>query len=308
MSDQKYRLITRADFDGVVSGALLQELELVDDVLFVEPNLMQDGKVAVSDRDITANLPYVDGVHLCFDHHVSEASRVGQKDNLVIDPDAASAARVVWDHYGGESRFPLISTEMMEAVDKADMARYTIEEILAPDRWTLLNFVTDPRTGLSRFGDFSISHDEMMLDLMTYCRHTPIDEILELKDVEERVHRYIEHKEFAEHQIERNAVSREDVVVVDYRSEDMLYAGNRFMVYALHPECKVSIFVHVEDADRVSFACGKSIINRSAKVNIGELMLEYGGGGHRGAGTCRVPNADAERVLGELVAKIQAAG
>jgi len=310
MSDKKYRLITRADFDGVVSGGLLIELGMVGEILFAEPKDMQDGKIAVTGNDITTNLPYVEGVHLCFDHHFSETIRVGDKENLIIDPDKPSAARVVYEHFGGQATFPGISTELMEAVDKADSANYSEEDILAPGPWTLLNFILDPRTGLSRFAEFNISNDQLMKDMMVYCRHHPVEEILKIPDVEERLHVYELNEEFAELQIMRCATVHTKLVVVDLRNEETLYPGNRFTVYATYPACNISIQVlpHAQDDTLTVLATGKSILNRSSKTNIGALMLEYGGGGHNAAGTCRVPNADVDRVLKELVQRINADG
>lgn len=154
MTANKYRLITRADFDGVVSGGLLMELDMIDEIIFVEPKDMQDGKITVTSNDITTNLPYVEGVHLCFDHHLSETTRVGDKENLIIDPNKPSAARVVYEHFGGKEKFPSIPDELMAAVDQADSADYTEEDIFAPGPWTLLNFILDPRTGLSGFAEF----------------------------------------------------------------------------------------------------------------------------------------------------------
>lgn len=199
MTEQTYRLVTRADFDGVVAGGLLIEQGLIgDEVLFVEPREVQGGQVDITGRDITANLPYAENVHLCFDHHLSETVRVGEKENHVIDPNSPSAARVVYDYFGGESAFPHISTEMMAAVDQADSAQYSEQEILAPEGWTLLNFVMDPRTGLSNAGRFSISNNQLMKDMMVYCRRHPIGEILDLPDVVERVHQFWSDEEYAE--------------------------------------------------------------------------------------------------------------
>ena len=174
MTDKKYRLITRADFDGVVSGGLLIELEMVDEIIFAEPKDMQDGKIEVTDNDITTNLPFVEGVHMCFDHHLSETIRVGERENLVIDPDLPSAARVVYEHFGGDESFPGIPDGLMAAVDQADSADFTEEDIFAPEPWTKLNFILDPRTGLNRFATFSISNEQLMKDMMVYCRHHPV--------------------------------------------------------------------------------------------------------------------------------------
>ena len=193
----KYRLITRSDFDGLVCAALLRELQMLDDVLFVHPKDMQDGLIECTPRDITTNLPYVPTCHLCFDHHGSEAIRNGQisRQNYILDPGADSAARVVYNYFGGITRFPNISTEMMEAVDKADSARFSREDILSPQRWDLLNFMMDPRTGFGRFQQFRISNYQLMLALIDYCRQHTIDELLLLPDVRERIDLYLDHRE-----------------------------------------------------------------------------------------------------------------
>ncbi len=306
MSDGKFRLITRPNFDGVVCGGLLIECGLVGDVLFVEPKDMQDGNVAVSDRDISANLPYVEGVHLCFDHHHSEAKRVGRADNLVLDLNKPSTARVIYDHYGGVDAFPGFSTELLDAVDRADSAAYGAEDIFAPEGWTLLNFILDPRTGLARFKDFSTPNDAFLREMMVYCRRHPIEEILKIPDVAERISIYEYNEEFFELQNKRCARVDGKLVLVDLRREDVIYPGNRFTVYAAFPECNVSIQVvpHTADTAQNVIAVGKSILDRSLDVDIGALMLEYGGGGHRAAGTCRIPENDTERVLEELIARL----
>ena len=309
MQGNKFRLVTRADFDGVVSGGLLLELGMIDDVSFAEPRDMQAGKVAIGGNDITTNLPYVDGVHLCFDHHISESERVGPKENHIIVPDAPSAARVVYDHFGGEKTFPEFSKDVMAAVDKADSARYTEEDILAPAPWTLLNFILDPRTGLARFGRFSIPHEDFMREMMIYVRHHPIDEILTIPDVEERVHLYLDHAERFEMQLRACAQVHDNVVVVDLRGEETVYAGNRFAIYAIFPEINISIQILPSgDGQRTVFAVGKSIINRTSKTNVGLLMLEYGGGGHAAAGTCQVETDRAREILAELVRRMNEDG
>ncbi|AIB12846.1 exopolyphosphatase [Azospirillum argentinense] len=310
MSDvTKYRLVTRSDFDGLVCAVLLKELGILDEIKFVHPKDMQDGKVEISDRDITTNLPYVPGVHLAFDHHLSETIRVGKRDNHIIEADAPSAARVVYNYYGGKERFPTISDAMMAAVDQADSAQYGIEDILKPQGWALLNFIMDARTGLGRFRDFRISNYQLMMELIDYCRSHGIDEILALPDVKERVDLYTEHEAKFSNQLARCSTIRGNVVVIDLRREETIYAGNRFMIYAMYPEANVSIHVlwGLKQQNTV-LACGKSIINRSSKTNIGPLMLEYGGGGHEAAGTCQVDNDKAEAVLEEIVGRMRADG
>ncbi len=305
----KYRLVTRSDFDGLVCAVLLKELGILDEIKFVHPKDMQDGKVEISDRDITTNLPYVPGVHLAFDHHLSETIRVGKQDNHIIEAEAPSAARVVYNYYGGKERFPTISEEMMAAVDQADSAQYNIEDILKPQGWTLLNFIMDARTGLGRFRDFRISNYQLMMELIDYCRNHSIDQILALPDVKERVDLYFEHEPKFSNQLARCTSMRGNVVVIDLRREETIYAGNRFMIYAMYPEANVSIHVlwGLKQQNTV-LACGKSIINRSSRTNIGMLMLEHGGGGHEAAGTCQVDNDKADAVLEGIVARMRSDG
>ncbi len=308
MSEKKYRLVTRADFDGAVSGCLLMELGMIGEVAFAEPKQVQDGEVEIDGNDILTNLPYTEAAHLCIDHHFSEVERVGAHDNLVIDSEAPSAARVVYEHFGGHDAFPEISEEMLAAVDQADAAQYDEADILAPEPWTMLNFMLDPRTGLDRFGPYQVSTPQFMKEMMTYLRHTPVAEIMALPDVEERLHLFMTHAELFEMQIKDCAKLHGNLVVVDFRGQDSIYCGNRFTVYALYPECNISIQALPFGSDHTVFTVGKSILDRSSRTNVGELMLKYGGGGHRAVGTCRAANADAERVLGELVARITADG
>ena len=308
--EKKYRLVTRSDFDGLVCAVLLNELKLIDDILFVHPKDMQDGKIAITDRDITTNLPYVPGAHLVFDHHESETVRnTGERPNHIILASAPSAARVVYEHYGGKATFPRISEAMMDAVDKADSAQFTRDEILTPTDWPLLNYLMDSRTGLGRFRDFRISNYALMMDLIKYCADHGIDEILELPDVQERVDLYYDHAARAKEQILRCGTVHKNLVVLDLRGEESIWAANRFMIYALYPRCNISIHVMwgVQKQNTV-LATGKSILDRSSKTNIGELMLSYGGGGHQAAGTCQIENDKADEVLTALIAKINQDG
>ena len=304
-----YRLVTRSDFDGLVCAALLKELGILQDILFVHPKDVQDGKVALTGDDITTNLPYRPEVALSFDHHSSEAERVGDgAGNRVMDADADSAARVVYDHFGGAARFPRISAELMEAVDLADAAHFGLDDILDPQGWILLSFLMDPRTGLGRFRDFRISNYQLMMALIDRCLEMSIEEILASPDVSERVALYRDHADAAREQILRCATVRGQVVVLDLRDEDVIHPANRFLLYALHPECTVSIHVlwGLRRQNTV-FAVGRSILDRSSTVDIGSLMLAHGGGGHEAAGTCQIDNDRAEGILAELVATIGAA-
>jgi nanoRNase/pAp phosphatase (c-di-AMP/oligoRNAs hydrolase) len=309
MSD-KFRLITRSDFDGLVCAVLLKHLDMIDDIQFVHPKDMQDGKIEVTDNDISTNLPYVPGIHLAFDHHLSETVRnEGNITNQIIDPDAPSAARVVWKHYGGHDAFPVEWDEMMEAVDRGDSAQFNKEQVLNPQDWDLLNFLMDARTGLGRFREFRISNYNLMMDLIDYCKNHTIDQIMQLPDVVERVELYNEQAEMFRDQVKRCATVHKNLVVLDLRNEEVIHAGNRFMIYALFPDCNISIHVMWgREKQNTVFATGKSIFDRGSKTNVGELMLKYGGGGHQAAGTCQVDNDKAEATLQELIAAINADG
>ncbi|MCP5205979.1 MAG: exopolyphosphatase [Hahellaceae bacterium] len=306
---KKYRLVTRSDFDGLVCAVLLKHLDLIDDITFVHPKDMQDGKIDITGNDISTNLPFVEGVYLAFDHHLSETIRNEKRDNHIIDPEAPSAARVVYDYYGGQDTFPLAWLEMMDAVDKGDSAQFNKEEVLNPQGWDLLNFLMDARTGLGRFREFRISNYNLMMDLIDYCRLHDIDEILALPDVKERVELYFEQEPKFKEQIKRCSTVHKNLVVLDLRNEELIHAGNRFVIYALFPQCNISIHVlwGVRQQNTV-FATGKSIFDRGCKTNVGELMLQYNGGGHQAAGTCQVDNDKAEETLAQLIEKITAVG
>jgi nanoRNase/pAp phosphatase (c-di-AMP/oligoRNAs hydrolase) len=307
----KYRLLTRSDFDGLVCAILLKDMDILADIKFVHPKDVQDGKVEVTDRDLLTNLPYVPGCHLCFDHHESEEIRTRDVDvkNLVLDSSAPSAARVVYNYYGGAQRFPKISTAMMAAVDKADSAQFTKDEVLNAQGWELLSFLMDARTGLGRFRDFRISNYQLMMELIDFCKTHSIEQILALPDVRERVELYQAHQDKQKDQLRRCSTVHGNLVVLDLRPEETIYAGNRFMIYALFPQCNISIHVlwGVKQQNTV-FAIGKSIFDRGSKTDIGALALEYGGGGHKAAGTCQIANDDAGRVLKQLIARINADG
>ncbi len=306
---ERYRLITRSDFDGLVCAMLFKDMGLLDGIKFVHPKDVQDGKVKVTNKDILTNLPYVEGCHLCFDHHESEEIRSEGElaKNHILTAAADSAARVVYDYYGGKERFPEVDLGMMEAVDKADSARFSRNDILAPNGWVLLSFLMDPRTGLGRFRDFRVSNYELMMNLIDDCKQLTIDKVLAEPDVAERVELYNSHREQFCDQIARCSTIRGNVVVLDLREEDTIYAGNRFVIYALYPEANASIHViwGLNNRNTV-LAIGKSILDRSNPNDVGEIALQYGGGGHSAAGTCQVSHGQSERVLDEIVEQLNA--
>lgn len=307
---QKFRLVTRSDFDGLVCAVLLKQLELIDEIKFVHPKDMQDGLIEITEHDIVTNLPYVKEAHMVFDHHLSETIRnQGARPNHVIDPNAPSAARVVWDHYGGKSVFPERWIEMMAAVDKGDSAQFTRDEVLDSQGWNLLNFLMDARTGLGRFKEFRVSNYNLMMNLIENCRTQSIEQILALPDVQERVELYREHEVKFKEQIQRCGKVYRNLVLLDLTNEEVIYAGNRFIIYALFPHCNISIHkMWGFQQQNIVFATGKSIFDRSSKTNVGALMLKYGGGGHHAAGTCQIPLSEADRVQEELIKQINLDG
>ena len=306
MTAPSFRLVTRSDFDGLVCGMLLREMNLIDEIKFVHPKDMQDGLVPITGRDIITNLPYVAGCHLAFDHHSSEVERHGETPpNHIIDATAPSAARVVWRHFGGAAAFPLIGADLMAAVDKADSAQFSREEILNPTGWTLLNFLMDSRTGLGRFHDFRVSNYELMMQLIDKCRHLSVDEVLALPDVRERIDLYEAHRDRFAEQVRRCTAAHGRLALIDLRDEAVIYAGNRFMIYALFPQCNISTHLMwgLKQQNTV-FAVGKSILDRSSPVDVGAVCAALGGGGHEAAGTCQVANERAEAVRAELIMRL----
>lgn len=309
--NKKYRLITRSDMDGLVCGVILKELGIIeDDILFVHPKDLQDKRIDVSQNDISTNLPYNENIFLCFDHHDSEKTRVEQQhDNHIIDPSAPSAARVVYNYFGGKDNPKLsnIHPNMLDAVDKADSAAFTKDDILNPEGWELLSFIMDSRTGLGRFRDFSISNYNLMMNLIDHCRQQKsISDILALPDVKERVDIYKEHEIKFREQIQRCSMVHKNVVVLDLRREETIWAGNRFVIYALFPQCNVSMHIMWgRNRQNTVLAVGKSILNKTSDTQVGNLMLEYGGGGHQAAGTCQVDNLKADEVRDEIISALK---
>jgi nanoRNase/pAp phosphatase (c-di-AMP/oligoRNAs hydrolase) len=303
------RLVTRSDFDGLACAVLLKEVGIVDERQFVHPKDIQDGLVQITDNDILANVPFAEGCGLWFDHHSSEQERLNLKGRFKGDSRSApSAARVIYDYYGGKEKFGHLEA-MMAAVDKADSAQFTVEEILHPQGWELLAFVMDPRTGLGRFRDYTISNYQLMDDMIDYCRRMTVEEILVLPDVQERVVRYFEQDELFKQMILKHTRTKDNAIITDLRNVEIIYSGNRFLIYSLYPDQNISIWIiDGRNKQNCVFAVGHSIINRTSRTNVGSLMLKYGGGGHPVVGTCQVPYEDTDKVLKELLLEINKNG
>ncbi len=292
------RLVTRSDFDGLICGMLLKEADVIDSWVFVHPKDLQDGLFEPTENDVLANVPFVPGCGMWFDHHSSEDSRLGWSQQVKGESRLApSAARIIYEFYGGDERFTLYK-DMIEAVDKVDSGNLTREEILDPKGWILLGFITDPRTGLGRFRDFRISNYQLMEQLINHCRNMKIEEILALHDVKERVDLYFEQTRHFTEMIQAHTKTEANVIITDLRDVSPIYSGNRFLIYSLFPEQNVSMWiVDGKLKQNVSIACGYSILNRTCNVDIGALMLKYGGGGHKMVGTCQVPYDQADDAM-----------
>lgn len=302
----KYRLLTRDDFDGFVCCLLLRKLDLIDEIKFVHPRDMQHHRVEIKDGDISANLPYVDGIYMAFDHHKSETLRIKDaRKNFICKPECPSAARVIFEYFKMREKFPNVFDEVLTYLDKADTASFTKEDILDPKGWTLFNFILDPKTSFDRFHQFSMTNEELIRFLLDKFDGASVDDLLKLPQVQERILMYHTYQEHFIDQINRCALVHKNVVIVDLRDEEVIYPGNRFMVYALYPHCDLSLFIQKEnDVDKVTFSMGKSILKKTCPINVGELMLKYNGGGHVGAGTCQSTLPDVEKVKVDLMGDI----
>ena len=302
------RLVTRSDFDGLGCAAILKEVGEIDDIKFVHPKDIQDGIVDITDNDILANIPYVKGCGVWFDHHSSEHERKEFADfKGASDPSAPSAARVVYEHFGGYEKLQNKHLDnLVKAVDKADSGSFTAEEVLNPEGWVLLSFIMDPRTGLGRYRDYRISNYSLMMDMIDYCRTLDYDEILEIEDVKERVSRYFEQDKQFRDMLETNSRVEENVIILDLRDQEEIFTGNRFLLYSLFPDQNISVQIMWGfQKQNIVITCGYSIINRTATVDIGSLMLKNGGGGHRKVGTCQVPINNADDTLEEILIELK---
>lgn len=304
------RLLTRSDFDGLICAVLLQEAGIMDDWKFVHPKDIQDGLVKVTENDILANVPYAPGCGMWFDHHSSEAERHGMKmDFKGASSVSPSCARVIWDYYGGHATFPERFDEMMIYVDKVDSADLTVEEIQNPNGWVLLGFIMDPRTGLGRYRDYSISNYQLMEELIGFCRTLPIQDIINLPDVKERVDRYLEQQKLFVSMLRRCSSVHDNVILIDMREQEEIFTGNRFIVYTLFPDCNVSMqVIWGLKRQNTVITVGHSVTNRTCKTNVGKLMLKYGGGGHDSVGTCQVPHDTAEQDIKDILDTLRANG
>jgi hypothetical protein len=305
LEEKEMRLITRSDFDGLACAALLKEAGVIDHWKFAHPKDLQDGLVEVTEDDCLANVPYVEGCGLWFDHHSSEQERQAlegkYKGESRITP---SCARIIYEYYGGRERFPQFD-DLMEAVDKVDSANLTVDEILHPEGWVMVGFIMDPRTGLGRWRNFRISNYQLMEELIDACRTQTTDEILSNPDVVERIEVYNEQTEKFQEMVRKYTRVEGNVIISDLRGVNPIYSGNRFMIYSMYPEQNISAWiVSGRGGKGCSVATGYSVLNRTSNVNVGSLMLKYGGGGHKAVGTCQFPDETMDEMVPKLLKEL----
>ncbi len=299
------RLVTRSDFDGLACGALLLAAGVVDHWTFAHPKDLQDGLVEIDENDCLANVPYVPGCGMWFDHHSSEHERLQlegkYKGESRITP---SCARIIYEYYGGKETFPNFD-DMMVAVDKVDSGDLTYDEIMNPTGWILVGFLMDPRTGLGRWRQFTVPNYKLMENLMIACKDKTTEEILAMPDVQERIEVYNEQTAKFKEMVTEHTHTEGNVIITDLRGVDPIYTGNRFMIYSMYPDQNISAWiVSGRGGKGCSAAVGYSILNKTCKVNVGSLMLKYNGGGHEKVGTCQFSDenmgTDLPAMLDEL--------
>lgn len=296
------RLLTRSDFDGLACAVFLKEAEVIDSWKFVHPKDLQDGIIEVGPDDCLANVPFVEGCGLWFDHHSSEQERNAYKGKYKGESrNCPSCAHIIYDYYGGKERFHGYN-DLLDAVDKVDSANLTKDEILNPTSWILLGFIMDPRTGLGRFRDFRISNYSLMEELIEWCSSKSIDEIMAHPDISERIDLYQEQTEQFKEMVKKHTITKENIIISDLRGLETIYTGNRFLIYSLYPDQNISVWiVSGKGGKGCSCAVGYSILNRTSKVDVGALMLKYGGGGHKQVGTCQFSDEDMDQNIAALI-------
>ena len=300
------RLVTRGDLDGLTSTVIITMKEQVGDLLLVHPQDITDKRIEIRADDVLVNLPYDPRCGMWFDHHLltdsNEKPPAHFEGNYRLAP---SAARLVYEYY--LERHPndpdLLRLErLVDETDRLDAALLTPDDVENPRDYILLGYTIDSRTGLGSFEDY-------FRKLAEWLKTMPIREVLQQPEVRERVERIRGEAADYKRLLSRNSFQLNNVVVTDLREIERLPAGNRFLVYSLFPDANVSLRVHWGPRDEtVIAAVGHSIFNRTCKTSVGELMSRYGGGGHRGAGTCVLPLDTAADAIDEILFELQANG
>ena len=300
------RLVTRGDLDGLTSAVIITMKEPIDEIVLIHPQDITDKKVEIRRDDILANVPYHPNAGMWFDHHLLTASNekppADFKGRYRV---AQSVARLVYEYYTEnypddaalQSLAPLV-----DATDRVDAAQLTPDDVNNPSGYVLLGFTIDNRSGLGSFESY-------FKNLVESLKTKPIEEIMQEPQVKERVDRLKREQSEFTHLLKRNSFQLNNVVVTDLREIERLPAGNRFLIYTLFPDSNVSLRVHWGPSHKsVIAAVGHSIFNRTCKTSVGELMSRFGGGGHRGTGTCVLPLDKAADAIDEILFELQGNG
>jgi hypothetical protein len=297
------RLVTRPDLDGLTCAVLLSECETIDSVELVHPQDVTERRIAIGPRDVIANLPYHPACGMWFDNHLLTDPKAmpptGFKGRYAQAP---SAARVVYEHYSPAHPELARYRTLLAETDRLDSAQLTLQDVVSPAGYLLLGLTLDPRTGLGGL-------DEYFHTLLPAVRERPIDEVLALPPVRERVERMREQ----DHAFREAALAHSrafgPVVVTDFRPLDEVPVGNRFLIFALYPQASVAVRVQwAARPETVSVSTGRSIFKRTSRANLGVLMSLYGGGGHAGAAACRLPAGGADARIAEIVKALERNG
>jgi nanoRNase/pAp phosphatase (c-di-AMP/oligoRNAs hydrolase) len=300
------RLVTRGDLDGLTSAVIITMKEPIDEIRLVHPQEITDKTVAIGPDDVLANVPYHPSCGMWFDHHLltdsNEKPPAEFKGRYGLAP---SAARLVYDYYRerdpNDAALDRLETLVRET-DRLDAAQLTPDDVESPRDYILLGYTIDSRTGLGDFNTY-------FLHLVDWLKTMSIAEVLEQPEVKERIERLRHDQQEFKRLLQRNSFTLNNVVVTDLREIERLPAGNRFLVYSLFPDANVSLRVHWGPShNSVIAAVGHSIFNRTCNTSVGDLMSRYGGGGHRGAGTCVLPVDKAADAIDEILFELQANG
>ena len=286
------RLVTRADLDGLACALIASQQEDFDEVVLVHPQEITDKSVEITEGDMLANLPYHPRCGRWFDHHLlTESNEKPPASFEGLYRVAPSAAQLVWEYYGE----PPEHAEMVRETNRFDSAQLEESDVLQPRSWVLLGFTLDSRTGLG--GD-----EEFFRQCLGWLRDKPIREVLVEEQVRQRIIRMFEQNEEFCWTLVQCSRLNDNVVFTDFRRVAEPPAGNRFLVYTLFPEANVSVRASWgRDKQYVMATVGHSIFKRSCKTSIGELMSDYGGGGHQGAGSAPLPVMEADAKILEII-------
>jgi len=297
------RLVTRADLDGLTCAVIITSCEEIDEIMLAHPQDITDQRLAITEDDIMANLPYQAGCGKWFDHHLlTESNQRPPEDFDGRYGLAPSAARMVYEYYlPGHPEIQKYEL-LLEETDRLDSAQLNMDDVLHPNDYILLGFTLDPRSGLGEYREY-------FMVLVDWLKTKPVGEIMKMPEVTSRVARLQEQDAAFRETTKQHSRLDGNVVFTDFRNVESIPIGNRFLVYTMFPQANISLRVHWGPTrQHVAATVGHSIFNRTSRTNVGELMSRYGGGGHKGAGTCLLPAEQADAKIAELISQMKTDG